>query len=132
MFGADSGIRLAGTVWALSAPGSATNIFAVAGGTSVAPQASIQPQLGVDASVFRITVALGGGSVFNMTITDGTTTKTEALNGGTALAASSLYTFSVGVRKLSPAGNKLSYNFQVATNVAVDYLLVEEISGGVI
>lgn len=97
----------------VSAPGAATNILST----------SLTPTMG---GAFRITVSVATGSVFNVTITKSGTTKTLALNGGTALTAAALYTFCFGVSTAN------TYNFQVATNSIINVLQVDEVSSGVI
>lgn len=103
-----------GAQHALAAPGANTDIFA----TDLTPTNQ--------RSAMRVTVSLAVASVFNVTITNGTTEYTIGLNGGVALVASTLYTFSFS------CGSAYSYNFRVATNGVIQHLLVEEIAGGVI
>lgn len=95
------------------APGAATNILTT----------SLTPKFG---GAFRVTVCLATGSVFNVTITKASNTFTCGLNGGTALTAGMLYTFSFGVSTLQ------SYNFQVATNGIIQVLQVDEVDSGVL
>lgn len=76
----------------------------------------------------RVTVSLATGSVFNMTITDGTTEYALHLNSGTALTASCLYSFDVPLSTKSSAGTKTySYNFQVATDGIIQHIEVWEL-----
>lgn len=77
------------------------------------------------APVLRVTVALSSAVVFQMTMNDGATTVTVDLNGGTALTADALYTFTFGAR---PGYN---YNFQTVGATTVRLLFVEEVSGRV-
>ncbi len=121
-----SGLRSGGsvavaTVYALAAPGANTNII-----TPITP--------GPNASAFRVTVALTTSSVFNVRVTNGTTAYTLGLNGSVALAAGDLYTFVFGVRATSTqtGTTALTYSFQVETDSVINYLLVEEIIGGVV
>lgn len=116
--------------FAAAAPGADTNIL----------NPSIQPDYPF--STFRVTVALAGASVFQVTVNDGATTKTCKFNAGAQLAAGCLYTFDFGVAHKvdlpamgAPSGDDardLYYNFQVATDVAIDLLIVDEIPGGVL
>lgn len=118
------------TVYAGAAPGANTNI----GFTDALGAAATTFQVGPNASVVRVTVALTTGSVFNVRVTDGTTAYTIHLNGGTALTAACMYTFSFGARRYSTQnGNtELTYAFQVATDSVINYLLAEEVVGGII
>lgn len=99
----------------LAAPGANTNILA-ANATPETP----------GSSAFRVTVALAVASVFNVRVTDGTDAFTWGLNESVALNAGDLYTFTFGVQK------GLSYNFQVETDGIIQFLLCEEITGGVL
>lgn len=99
---------------AIAAPGANTNIFT----DNLTPVYSC--------SVFRVTVALTTASVFNVIMTDGTTSYTNGLNLSVALQAGDLYTFTFGVHN----GN--TYNFQVETDSVIRILQVDEVPGGVI
>ena len=99
---------------AIAAPGANTNIFS----TSLTPV--------YQCSAFRVTVALTTASVFNVVMTDGTTSYTNGLNASAALQAGDLYTFTFGVHN----GN--TYNFQIETDGVVRILQVDEIPGGVV
>ena len=92
---------------AIAAPGAATNIF-----TAITPKM---------AGRLRITVQLATASVFNVIETRSGTSKTQSLNEGVPLAAGCLYVFDLG---MSPSS---TYSCQVATNVALDSLKVDEI-----
>lgn len=98
----------------VSAPGANTNILA----EGVVPSRHD--------GVMRVTVQVATGSVLNVMVTQGATTKACGLNGNVALTAGCLYTFSFAVR-----ANR-TYNFQVETNVALDVLDVEEVWGSVL
>lgn len=100
-------------VYALAAPGTSTDLI-----TPFTPKEG--------ASVLRITVALGTSGVLYLRTTDGTTVYNLSLNGGTALTADALYTFTVGCR------NSLTYTLRLGTDGVVKYLMVEEVGGGVI
>ena len=100
-----------------SAPGANTDILATA----------IQPE--AEGSAFRVTVALTTASVFNVEVSDGTTTHLLGLNGSAALQAADLYTFVFAAPYQSQAGVRLSYNFQVETDSVIELLSVEEIRG---
>ena len=118
------------TGYAIAAPGANTAIpFIDAGGTSVTTF-----KVGAAAVALRLTVSLATGSVFNLHVTDGTTAYTQKFNGGTALTAGVLYTFTVGARRYSTNNNatELTYDFQVATDGIIQTLFVEEVSGGVV
>lgn len=105
--------------FAQSAPGANTDIF----GTEITPN--------YVHSVLRIAVSLAGASVFNLIVTQGATLKTIHLNAGAALVASAGYVFTWPIRK-AEGSTTLTYNFQVETNVAIDWLSVEEVPGGLI
>lgn len=109
------------TVYALAAPGANTNI--------VTPF-----KVSESASALRVTVCLTTGSVFNVRVTDGTTAYTQSLNGGTALTAACIYTFTFGVRRYSTGTGttELTYSFQVATDGVIQTLFVEEVTGPVV
>src|SRR5262245_30542283 len=109
----EGGLRNRVNLVGASAPGAATNILS----TSISPSY---------VSAFRIDVSLASGSIFYYTVTSGSTTKTVALNTGTALTAQAGYTFTIACHPDN------SYNFQVGTNVAIDKLQVDEVSTGVI
>lgn len=117
------GVAALATVHNGSAPGANTNIFSTS--LKVSPSAS----------AIRVTVCLSTGSVFNVVVTDGTNPHTQSLNGGTALTANCLYTFTFGARRYSSqpytAGTtaEISYNFQVATDSVIETLFVEECTG---
>ncbi len=108
------------TVYNGAAPGANTNIVTAFG-------------VSESASALRVTVCLSTSSVFNVVVTDGTNPHTQSLNGGTALAANALYTFTFGVRKYSTQTGEtaLTYSFQVATDSVIETLFVEEITGPV-
>lgn len=100
----------------LPAPGAATNILT----TSLTP---------VYDGAFRVTVCLATTSVFNVIVTTvaaGGATFTCALNSGTALTGTQLFTFVFGVSTTN------TYNFQVATNGVIQILQIDEVCSGVI
>ena len=109
------------TVYNGSAPGANTNII-----TPV--------KVSDSASAMRVTVCLSTSSVFNVRVTDGTNPHTQSLNGGTALTANCLYTFTFGARRYSSqtGTTELTYSFQVATDGVIETLLVEEVTGTVV
>lgn len=73
-------------------------------------------------SAFRVTVCLSGGdTVLAVRLDTSTTDYTMNLNGGTALTADCLYTFTFAVDA------SLGYNFRVGTDCTIAYLLVEEV-----
>ena len=96
----------------ITAPGANTNILT----TSLTPRMD---------GVMRLTIVLATASVFNVTITNGSTTYTCGLNASTSLNAGDLYFFSFGVSSLN------TYNFQVETNGVINILQVEECYMGV-
>lgn len=111
---AGNNLLLQSAKYNVPAPGANTNILAT----------SLTPKQGVAA--FRVTVVLATGSVFNLRTTDGTTAFTSHFNGGVALAAASVYTFTFGVT------SGLTYNFQVETDGVIRLLQVDEVTAGVI
>lgn len=106
------------TVYALAAPGAATNIVTAF-------------KVSDSASAMRVLVCLTTGSVFNLRVTDGSTAYTQAINGGVALLANTLYTFVIPCRRYSSqtGTTELTYSFQVATDSVIQTLLVDEITG---
>lgn len=109
------------TVYAGAAPGANTDI--------VTPF-----KVSESASAVRVTVCLTTGSVFDVRVTDGSTAYTMHLNGGTALTAACLYTFTFAARRYSSqtGTTELTYSFRVATDGVINYLLAEEVCGPVI
>lgn len=88
---------------------------------------SITTKSTLTSGAYRITVALSGtNSVFNLQVIGASTepggarTVTTAFNGGTALTAGQIYTFTVG------ADRQWTYNFTCTTTTRVAYLLVDE------
>ena len=99
----------------LAAPGANVDIFS-------ADLAPIAPGPGAGkATAFRVTVCLAVAGVFRAHIENGATNMSCALNGGVALAAGTLYTFSFGVR------NGDTVNFQLGTDGIVRILYVDEV-----
>ena len=115
-----SGAVALATVFNGSAPGANTGILT----TAVTPSPS--------AVAIRLSVVLTASSVFNLTIYNGTTTHKVGLNSSVALNAADLYTFTFGARAADQSANTLAYNFEVESDGVVEYLMVEEISGGVV
>ena len=118
------------TVYAGSAPGANTNIsFTDASGASVTTF-----KVPEDATALRVTVSLATSSVLDLRVTDGSTAYTQHLNGGVALAAGTLYTFTVGARRYSTQSGttELSYAFRVVTDSVIQTLFVEAVSGPVV
>lgn len=97
----------------VAAPGANTNIIT----TSITPNQD---------GAFRVTICLTTASVFNVTITNGSTTFTCGLNESVTLQAGDLYSFVFGVS----AAN--SYNFQVETDSVIRILQVDEIQSAVL
>jgi len=92
------------------------------------------------ASLCRVTVALTTASVFNVTVTDGTTEHKWGLNASGALQAGDIYVLTFGVSSTNDGdslglgtGNKaLTYNFEVETDSVIEQLLVDELTGVVV
>ena len=101
---------------AKAAPGANTDFF-----TKLAPLSSI--------AQIRVFVSLATGSVFNMSVTDGTTAYAIKLNGGTALTAGVLYGFDAGLSQhLTVDTTKaITYSFQVATDGIIQHVEVWEL-----
>lgn len=97
----------------IAAPGANANILS----------SSITPNYGC---ALRVTVCLATTSVFNVTMTQGSTTFTCGLNSSVALVSGDLYTFSFG------GNTDTAYNFQVETDGIIRILQVDEVSSGVI
>lgn len=119
-------ISASGATWRsvnynVSAPGVNTNILAT-GLTPIYPKSI---GVGNEASVFRVTVVLATGSVFNYTVTNGTTAFTVGLNASAALNAGDEYVFDI------PVHSTYTYNFQVETDGVIRILWVQEIVGNV-
>ena len=86
-----------------------------------------------EGGAWRITVGLTTSSIFNVVITDGTTSHVLGLNSSSALNAADLYTFTFGgspIESNSGNSNTLSINFQVETDSVIEYLIVEEVQLG--
>lgn len=84
------------------------------------------------ASRCRVFVVLTTSSVFNYTVTDGTTAYTNGLNASAALNAGDAYEFEFDVQSHTTdteAGTALIYNFQVETDSVIRQLIVTEITG---
>lgn len=106
-----------------SAATSNTDIFA----------ADVSPANGskYPASAWRLTIALvGTDSVVNVqvnrTVSGTKTAQTFALNGGTALTAGNLYTFSWGAEYQDGTGT-FSYNVQAATTTTAGVAFMQEV-----
>jgi hypothetical protein len=78
-------------------------------------------------AAYRLTIALKTtDSVVEIQIIRGGVTVEADLNGGTALTAGKLYTFTFG------ASTSCTYNLHVETGTTIGYLLIEEIRDGVL
>lgn len=110
---AADGLSIRSLTFGLAAPGANTDILSTA----------LTPTYG---AAWRVTVCLTTSSVFNMTITQGSTTFTCGINSSVALNAGDLYSFTLGV---NPAN---SYNFQVETNSVIRILQIDEVINGAI
>lgn len=130
----NGGIGLRAYLFHRAAPGANTAIITKAPNGSTIT--GLTPQSGVGA--FRVTIQLATGSVLDATVSDGTTTTTSHLNGGTALTAGCLYTFCFGVCDRVPTLDQnaaplpLVWNFQIETNGVIDLLQVDEVANGVL
>lgn len=110
-----TGIRLLGAKHAASAPGANSDIFSAGQLRAVSQKVAL----------VRVIVVLATASVFNYTVTDGTTAYTVGLNESIALNASDAYEFEIA------AGSDYTYNFQVETDGVIRHLLVIEVMGAV-
>lgn len=78
---------------------------------------------GHESSAFRVTIALAStDSVVRVQVNNGGTAVYGRLNGGTALTAGNLYTFSFG------ASASLTFNIQAETSTTAAYVLIEEVT----
>lgn len=114
-------------IFAASAPGAGVDLHStlMSGGTRITPRLAV--------SSLRVTVSLAAGSTLSVTAKNGGTTKTFALNGGNALAAGALYSFTIPVSALGKASAgvdpvDLTWDLACGSNVAVDYLDIREIA----
>jgi hypothetical protein len=78
------------------------------------------------ASVIRIGVVLGSSVKLSIVETNGTQTFSSFLNGGTALAAGTLYTF-VWEGRAKDGTNNITFNFQMDGTSTVPILRVSEV-----
>lgn len=122
-----SNVRSVASIVSAAAPGANTDILAA-------------DYTATTRCAMRVTVSVATGSVFNVVAEQGpsgaTTTYTFDLNGGTALTASTLYTFTFSATPTATAsvGGVLTmvpvdYNFRVETDGVIQLLLVEEVYG---
>lgn len=114
--------------YAVAAPGANTNIIPTS--HQIASVAGIR--FSRRSSRCRVFVSLTTGSVFNYTVTNGTTAYTIGLNASAALNAGDSYEweFSVGATDDgTETGNALTYNFQVETDGVIRQLIVTEVTG---
>lgn len=107
-----------GCKFALAAPGTTNYIFSE--GTT---PSAFRPHEKV--VTVRVTVCLAVSGTFSVGMNDGSTTKAMLLNGGTALAAGALYTFSFEARR------DHTYDFKLGTDGIVNLLAVSEVGGGI-
>jgi hypothetical protein len=115
----------------------AWNVSSVSSGSPVLG-ANVIPRRG--ASVLRIAVVLGSSVPLAIYFTDGTTSFTCPLNGGTALTAGCAYTFVMESRCVKPygsvggsggiAGTPSALNFVVQGPTTVPLLWVSELNSG--
>jgi hypothetical protein len=95
---------------------------AVTGGVALCTSGALT--VAKETGAFRITVAVAAGatnSVFNVVVIPPSgASYTLALNGGTALTAGNIYTFTVGVDV------NCTYDFTLTTTTTLAYLLVDE------
>lgn len=82
-------------------------------------------------SALRLTVGIESGqtdSTLVLRVSDGTTTRDLVLNSATALTAGSLYTFTIGVSRVSSNGAAaLTYNFETGSSTVLAYFDVQEV-----
>lgn len=97
-------------------------------GTDFTPASPSAGRSRVGTCAYRLTIALKTtDSVVELQIIDSAATTVEAdLNGGTALTAGKLYTFTFG------GSSTYTYNLHCETATTVGYLLLEEIRDGVL
>lgn len=107
-----------GAKYALAAPGTTNYIFS---GNNTTPNFTAKE----NTVTVRVTVNLNTSGIFYVVMSNGTTTTTHALNGGTALTAGALYTFSFEAR------SAYTYDFKLGTDGIVNLLLVSEVAGGI-
>lgn len=86
-------------------------------------------------SAYRVTVCVtGSNSVVSFQAIGNGATVTMSLNGGTALTAGCVYTFTVGVTGAYTNGGAtsraLTYNVSVTTTTTLAYLIVDEVTDG--
>lgn len=106
------GLTVLSSNFNVSAPGANTNIIT-----------SITPQYGC---ALRVTVCLDTASVFNVTMTQGSTTFTCGLNSSVALNSGDLYAFTFG------GNTSTAYNFQVETDGVIRILQIDSVINGAI
>ena len=121
--------RRVATAHALAAPGANTSFLS----TVVTADATTGIVPSGNAAAWRVTISLATGSVLDVYVTDGSTAYTQHLNGGTALTAGVLYTFTFGVSRTTQGGaTTLTYQLRVATDSVIQTLLIDEVAGPVI
>lgn len=121
----DDGILVKGVRFAMAAPGADTDIFrTTAVGASDFGTGRLKP---IKGGAFRVTILLATASIVKLAVANAATAgtqKTGSLNSGLSLPANQLFTFSHGVQP------GLWYDYQLASNVAVDYLQIDEVHLG--
>lgn len=83
-------------------------------------------------SALRITICVQTSGVLYLRETSGATSLDMALNGGTALTANAIYTFTLASRVYSTGTTTINYSLRLAAGGTVSMARVEEISGGVL
>jgi hypothetical protein len=123
--GADIGIIPMAAVWNGVAPNISGGIFAKAG---------LSPKPKRDGSALRISFTPAVSTVLYLTESNGTTTLTYALNGGTAVSAGQAFTAVWGMRKTDKndgTGNALTYDLVEGQVGTIPVARLDEITGGV-
>lgn len=94
----------------ITAPGANTNILS----------AGLVPK--IPSGIFRIALTLATASVFNYTVTDGTTSFTVGLQSSASISAGDEWLFDI-----HHMGTGYTYNFQVETDGVIRQLWVVEL-----
>jgi hypothetical protein len=115
----DAAVVPLGALWNKGSTNASTNLFTTDLKTTRAT------------SVIRIGVVVGSSVKLSVKETNGAQTFTSSLNGGSALAAGSLYTFTWEARNSDGAGNAVTFNFVMDGTSTVPILRVTEVVAAV-